>query len=171
MKPKCLTCNKQLSRKEAKYCTHHRDRSGKNNGSWKGGKPKCLICQKPLIHYFNKYCLLHIPHTFQRSKEGRKMVSNLMKGNQYRKGLLGNGWKGDKASYHPKHTWMKTHFGFPTKCEHCGKDGLTGRQIHWANIDHKYLRQRDNWLRLCVKCHGIYDKQHKLRLHGTKKSY
>ncbi len=161
--PYCLICNKKLSLKNAIYCIHHVPRQGSKNPRWKGGKPKCLVCNKQLTHYDRKYCLEHRPFTFQHSKEHRDIKSKLMQGNQLRKGLLGNGWKDEKASYHPKHSWMNNHFGRPTTCEHCGKIGLKSRQIHWANKDHKYLRQRDNWLRLCAKCHYIYDKNKGLR--------
>ena len=29
--------------------------------------------------------------------------------------------------------------------------------IHWANIDHKYRRNLDDWIGLCAKCHRRYD--------------
>lgn len=35
--PKCLTCSKQLSRPDAKYCAEHRPRTGKDNPKWAGG--------------------------------------------------------------------------------------------------------------------------------------
>ena len=138
-------------------------KKGIQHHSWKGGKPQCEICQKQLTHYYNKYCLKHSPNIFQRSKKGRGLISRLMQGNQYRKNIQGNGWKGDTAGYRSKHSWVVKHFGKPTQCEKCGKDGLTNRQIHWASKDHKYLRFRDNWIRLCVKCHWAYDTQQGLR--------
>ena len=67
-------------------------------------------------------------------------------------------WKGDDVGYHALHAWVVRHKGKPTKCEHCGKDGLKGHEIHWANKSGKYLRNLNDWLRLCVKCHKKYDK-------------
>lgn len=66
-------------------------------------------------------------------------------------------WKGDNVGYGCLHAWVRKYLGQPTKCEHCGKDGLTGHQIHWANKSGEYKRNLDDWLRLCVKCHCKYD--------------
>ncbi len=67
-------------------------------------------------------------------------------------------WKGDDVGYGALHIWIRRNLGEPTKCENCGKEGLSGYKIHWANIDHKYRRVEENWMRLCVKCHRKYDK-------------
>lgn len=67
-------------------------------------------------------------------------------------------WKGDEVSYRNLHKWVERMFGKPSKCSACGKVGY-GRQIHWANISHKYLRDITDWVRLCVKCHKQYDKK------------
>jgi hypothetical protein len=69
-------------------------------------------------------------------------------------------WKGDDVGYCGLHTWIYRKLGRPTTCEHCGKTGLTGRKIHWANKSGKYLRNINDWLRLCVKCHSKYDIYH-----------
>jgi len=70
-----------------------------------------------------------------------------------------NCWKGDKVGYRALHHWVERWLGKPTKCEYCGKDGLTGRQIHWANISGNYLRKLTDWIRLCSLCHGKYDSK------------
>ncbi len=75
-------------------------------------------------------------------------------------------WKGDKAGYIPKHLWIQRQKGKPTKCENCDRDGLKGKQIHWANKDHKYRRGLEDWLRLCAKCHHAYD----VKFNGRKLS-
>ncbi len=66
------------------------------------------------------------------------------------------------ARYTAIHQWVVREKGRPTKCEHCGKDGLTRHKIQWANIDHKYRRFLSDYIRLCVKCHRKYDKEHQL---------
>jgi len=66
-------------------------------------------------------------------------------------------WKGDKVGYSGLHLWVQCQLGKPTKCEHCGKDGLSGRNIHWANINRKYSRKLSEWKRLCASCHKIND--------------
>lgn len=67
-------------------------------------------------------------------------------------------WKGDNVGYRGIHYWVEKHLGKPTKCEHCLKEGLFGKKIHWANISRKYKRDLTDWIRLCVKCHKIFDK-------------
>lgn len=62
------------------------------------------------------------------------------------------------SRYATIHQWVVRWRGRPAKCEHCGKDGLTERKIHWANIDHKYRRNLNDYIRLCAKCHKNYDK-------------
>jgi hypothetical protein len=68
-------------------------------------------------------------------------------------------WKGNNVGYVALHMWVKKHLGNPKKCEHCGKKNLRPRQYNWANIDHKYRRKLEDWIRLCVKCHRKYDKE------------
>lgn len=69
-------------------------------------------------------------------------------------------WKGDNAVYGSKHHWVSNHKGKAKQCSICGK---IGKRIHWANIDHKYKRKLDDYISLCSKCHGHYDKINKLR--------
>lgn len=66
-------------------------------------------------------------------------------------------WKGDKATYGSKHDWVQRWYGTPSNCEHCQKGNLRGHKIHWANIINIYQRIRTDWIRLCVKCHKLYD--------------
>ena len=61
------------------------------------------------------------------------------------------------VGYMGLHAWVRKHLGKPNICEHCGKSGLSGKKIHWANKSHKYLRDLTDWLRLCVPCHKKYD--------------
>lgn len=70
-----------------------------------------------------------------------------------------NGWKGDEVSYSGMHRWLYRNLGQPDACEHCGKSGLSGRFIHWANKSHEYKRDITDWLRLCAKCHKAYDRK------------
>ena len=80
-------------------------------------------------------------------------------------GITGNknpAWK-EKPSYTTLHTWIRKHLGQPKKCKHCGKDGLTSHKIHWANISGKHLRNKEDWIRLCAKCHKAYDFSKKIK--------
>lgn len=56
------------------------------------------------------------------------------------------------------HAWVKKNLGTPKRCEQCGRDNLTGKRIHWANISHEYRRDLSDWIRLCAPCHSHYDR-------------
>ena len=79
------------------------------------------------------------------------------KGEPQPKGNKHSEWKGDKVGYSGLHHWIIRWKGQPNTCEKCGKTGLTGKKIHWANIDHKYRRVLDDYIRLCISCHQLYD--------------
>lgn len=64
-------------------------------------------------------------------------------------------WKGDGAGYAALHKWVVRWKGKPSQCVRCGKSG-EGR-YEWANKDHSYRRVLDDWLRLCHRCHYIFD--------------
>lgn len=73
-------------------------------------------------------------------------------------------WKGVAVGYRGVHLWIKNNYGQPTTCEHCQTGNLFGRKIHWANKSHTYKRDREDWLRLCTKCHGLFDRGHRGKL-------
>lgn len=68
-------------------------------------------------------------------------------------------WKGDEVGYDALHDWVNRHLGKPDTCEFCKKSGLKGKFIQWANKSHKYKRDLSDWIRLCAKCHFVYDKR------------
>lgn len=81
------------------------------------------------------------------------------------KGNKNHMWKGDNiTNYNSIHKWVRRNYGEPTTCEHCQTGNLTGYKINWANKDHEYRRKREDWLRLCTRCHTLYDKQ--IKKHG-----
>ena len=79
-----------------------------------------------------------------------------------RKGILNNKWLGDDVTYVGLHAWMRKTYGTPQFCEHCKCSNR--RMYHWANISGKYIRDRNDWLRLCVPCHKKFDLTHKLKV-------
>ena len=92
---------------------------------------------------------LETKRKMSESKIGKKRPSLSME-NHYR-------WKGAKAGKNPIHRWVEKVKGKPMKCEHCG-DTEKGKYA-WANIDHKYRRDMEDYIRLCYKCHKKYDKE------------
>lgn len=68
-------------------------------------------------------------------------------------------WRGSEVSYSGIHHWVKKYFGQPMTCEWCGFESDNKYQIHWANLDGNYDRLRENWARLCAKCHYHFDRE------------
>lgn len=87
------------------------------------------------------------------SKKTKKLISRNRKGKCLNEKNFN--WKGDKASYSAIHHWVIRKLGKPKKCSICNKTN----KLHWANIDHKYLRNLKNWVTLCAKCHKKFDNR------------
>jgi hypothetical protein len=64
-------------------------------------------------------------------------------------------WKGDKVSYKSLHQWIQRKKGKAKMCEKCH----SLRKVGWANKDHKYSRNLNDWIELCHVCHGKYDSE------------
>jgi len=96
--------------------------------------------------------------TARRCYDEHTRLIRLMKGLHEKN----HNWKGKKATYRTIHTWVVSNKGTATQCESCSKKGI-GRQIHWANINHEYNRNLDEYVQLCAKCHGEFDKKNNLR--------
>lgn len=166
-------------------------KSGSQNPKWKGGKTIkiCLTCGKkfPVVYnrrntsnYCSRLCC-------QKGRIGKFVninpisLKNLSIGAKYRfqkghkswlKGLHINvnkigeespNWKGDKVKYRALHNWVERVLGKPDICEHChNKFPLKRKKIDWANKDHSYRRNKQDWIRLCRQCHIKYDKKNNL---------
>jgi hypothetical protein len=91
------------------------------------------------------------------SEETKEKISKAMRGRDWLKGKDAPNYKGDGVCYGAKHIHVVKIKGKPLKCEHCGVENLRPRQYNWANVDHKYSRDPDDYIRLCVKCHRKYD--------------
>lgn len=99
-----------------------------------------------------------------------KNIKGFQKGNKLAATNFGEKsgtWKGDDAKPHAIHQWVMKWKGQPAASEGCGKENLSGHAIQWANIDHKYRRTLDDYIRFCVVCHREYDAIH----HPTVKNY
>ena len=115
----------------------------------KGNKPLkhkdgcvCFLCTKKPTKYWS----------------GKKRPDAVWKHLPHYIGEKNHEWKGEEAGYVPIHVWVQRWKGKPGTCEKCGRTGLSGKMIHWANIDHKYRRVLDDYIRLCAKCHYAYDR-------------
>lgn len=65
-------------------------------------------------------------------------------------------WKGDKVGYSGLHMWVRDQLGTPSYCAYC--QTTNAKKFEWANISHAYKRELSDWIRLCVSCHHLYDR-------------
>ena len=104
-------------------------------------------------------------HIAKRIKKirGRKYTpEHRRKISEAQRGEKGNNWKGDKATYNSIHHWVRDTYGRPSICEFC-KGYFSGRKIEWANKTGEYKRDREDWIRLCAKCHKAFEKTIKIK--------
>lgn len=126
-------------------------------------EPRAKEIYKKRVETFKK---LHYKHSEERKLEislgliGRPTTQKQIKSLSSRWGEEDKSplWKGDNVGYGAVHSWIRKKLGNPCKCNSCQKDNLRSRQYHWANISHKYKRELSDWVRLCVKCHSLYDR-------------
>jgi hypothetical protein len=88
-------------------------------------------------------------------------------GDGVRKKCQGDGnsqWKGDDAKPPAMHRWIKKLKGTPKYCEHCERTDK--KKYEWANKDHKYSRNPDDYMRLCTTCHIKHDITFLGKKHG-----
>lgn len=80
------------------------------------------------------------------------------KGHTINKGEKNYLWKGENVgySYSGLHLWVSRWKGKPSLCEFCGT--ITAKKYEWANIDHKYRRVLEDYIRMCTPCHRKYDR-------------
>ena len=56
------------------------------------------------------------------------------------------------------HRRIETLYGKPKYCEICKRSDK--KKYEWANKDHKYSMNIEDWMRLCTSCHRKYDIKH-----------
>jgi hypothetical protein len=88
------------------------------------------------------------------SAEHRAKISAAGKGR--RTGEGNSSWSGDEVSYSGLHQWIRKQKGRASdqKCEHCGQQALD-----WANVSGEYLRDLDDFIALCRRCHKLFDQK------------
>ena len=101
---------------------------------------KCKDCDKPITMQSTGFC--------QRCKQmGSRDVN----------------WKGDKVGYTALHDWVRLHYGSANRCDNPTCEGIS-KNYQWANLSHKYKRDRDDFQMMCQKCHSRYDHDYRARL-------
>ena len=64
-------------------------------------------------------------------------------------------WRGKRAKKVAIHMWVARKLGKPKMCEQCSSGDK--KVYDWANKDHRYSRDLDDYMRLCRSCHRKYD--------------
>lgn len=159
----CFVCSKSFKvhkyrLKIAKYCSH------KCFTKTKIGRK---LSEKTKLK-LSKYRKLHpLPQSFKKGyKPWNEGMIGYMSGKKhwnygnkgYKSGNQHYNWKGNLVGYRTLHKWIENQLGKPDTCKHCGRTNLKGRKIHWSNISKTYKREISDWIRLCAKCHKIFDK-------------
>jgi hypothetical protein len=74
----------------------------------------------------------------------------------------------ENYSYSAVHKWVSRWGGTPKLCQVCGT--RKAKKYEWANIDHKYRRILEDYIRMCTSCHIIYDNnKFNFRKRGNRK--
>lgn len=69
-------------------------------------------------------------------------------------------YKGEDASINRKHKWIEEKMGKAKEhiCICCGRQAQD-----WANKDHSYKRDIDDYMPMCRSCHKKYDLKKKIK--------
>ena len=127
---------------------------------------KCVTCGKKFYVYPSRineklFCCMAC---YRKDQFGREMTPDARKlaikrlqkcrfNKVMPKGKNHHGWKGEKAGYRAIHYWVERQLGKPKKCSICG----TEKNVQWANKDHKYKRNVEDYFEACSSCHKIHD--------------
>jgi len=65
-------------------------------------------------------------------------------------------WRGESVKYHALHSWLYRNLGKANKCENIFCPNKSS-YFEWANKDHSYKRNLNDWMQLCSSCHKRYD--------------
>ena len=102
----------------------------------------------------SKYCSLSCGAKY------KKRVLKMGVNTQFKKGENLNeehpNWKGLDAHIKTKHAWVVAKLGKAKECSVCGKS-RDEAVIDWANIDHMYSRNLQDYVQMCRSCHRKYD--------------
>ena len=127
-----------------------------------------LICEQCGKHYklktarslkylkTRKFCSLDCYHKSSNSRKGK--FKNGHK-SLNKSGKESSSWLGDDVGYSGLHSWVRRTLGSANKCQFCETKDVN--RYEWASKEHKYLRDKNEWISLCCKCHRNYDKTFK----------
>lgn len=101
-----------------------------------------------------KYRLSHAGKKLSESTKKKISASNIGKNKPMLVGENNTRWNPHRV-YEHSHKWMYDNFGKPNYCEDCKT--TVSKVFDWANISGEYKLEREDWKRLCRKCHVKFD--------------
>ncbi len=167
---KCLICGKEFlvrsdRKNTAEYCSSKCFGTSMKNRI----KKLCLVCGKEFLiipSSSKKFCSVKCHNKFQTGKKRPSFTKeHRRRMGKSKMGEKNHQWKGDEVGVNGIHRWVRRHKGKPQICERCG----TAEHLDWANKDHSYKRNLDDYISLCRSCHMKYDIQHGLRRKSRSK--
>lgn len=75
-------------------------------------------------------------------------------------------WKGDEVGYIAIHDWVRRRLGKPRFCARC--ESTTEKRYEWANISGEYRRDLNDYVRLCKRCHNLFDNINEKRMNTMR---
>lgn len=120
--------------------------AGEKSHLWKGGKTIgiCEYCGETFGYW----------ESSQKGKYCSKTCSNRANA---KTGKDNPTWT-EEPKYNAIHAWVREYKEPMVECSRCGESG-EDTVLHWANVDHEYRRNLDDYICLCVKCHCEYDRK------------
>lgn len=163
----CIICSKQFktSHQKIKCCSRNcGDKSRQGQIPWNKGKRGLQIAwNKGKTNIYSKETRRQMGAKNKRRR--RSINTEFKKGENV--GSKHRLWKGIRADYTSIHSWVSRWKGRPKKCEHCGI--TTKQRYEWANINNKYRRQLEDYIRLCKSCHTKFDFDKKVEIEVEKR--
>lgn len=87
-------------------------------------------------------------------EQARKNISKSLYG---KRGKFARRWKGDLAGYSAIHIWIKKNYGKAKECHNLDCLKLPSARFEWASISGKCLRDINDYIQLCTRCHRKFD--------------
>jgi len=128
----------------------------KGNVPWNKGKHPDYVRGENHPMYGKK----HTENSIMKMKKSLKGRTPWNKGKKTPKlsGKNNGRWKDAGVSLVALHEFVKRKKGKAKTCIVCGKKQTkNGRGVQWANLDHTYKRNLEDYVELCVSCHRRWD--------------
>jgi hypothetical protein len=115
----------------------------------------CLFCKKEFNKIYEESWEKWANKKFCSPDCANKGKKRVIPKSAFKKGQIPHNYSGDKCSYMAVHQWLRRNFKKSGKCSSCGRVDV---KTQWANKSGKYLRDIQDYIELCRKCHEFMDR-------------